>query len=463
MPKKATSSVPSKLDLLQQIVKHTRVEPWKDKPMTQADLAALGMSVAKMGPLGIAGIRAEAAEAVNTFADLTFSESPYRRGTTFLAVQKQLTDIIIINYAGNAKVAVDPTDVTFVETQIADWFKGQMRTHEFYIPCFITPWPEAAFCLGPIRFAHVQDFAVAAQTETGPLYEMTFKSVFDLMARAAANWVATVKIVGCTKERAQEIANLAVDVALAGLQASIPEEGARHMARMTGRTMPVFSETVTRSDAGLSSATANTEPGRTLGPGFLDRRLAEVKPTVDSIANRIENFVRGGSALPDLEQAWPDAAYWFHEALAEPLDTIAVPKLETAIEILLRSESTKGSKARVLKAIGAFYGKKATDFINPQSLTTVEDFAYGFVRDRSRILHGTWSTLTHALHGSRPGLTGLIRDLLLMYSVALDQYGGSPSPKDAVDDFLNFVDTQRQILVAAAQAASSPAPKPVTP
>ena len=347
-----------------------------------------------------------------------------------------------------------------LRTQIASWFKGQIATHEFYIPCFITPWPEAAFSVGPIRFSHVKDFAVAAQTETGPLYEITFKSVFDLMGRVAANWIATVKFDGCTKERAEEIANLAVDVALAGLQACIPEDGARHMARMTGRTMPVFSEAVSRIDGRLSSATTNSEPGRAFGPGFLDRRIAEVKPTLDSIARRVENYVRGGNALPDLEQAWPDAAYWFHEALAEPLDTIAVPKLETAIEILLRSESTKGSKARVVKAIKAFYGKKATDLINPQSLTTVEDFAYGFVRDRSRILHGTWSTLTHSLHGSRPGLTELTRDLLLMYSVALDQYAASPSPTDAVDDFLKFVDSQRQVLVAAAQAASAAAPKP---
>lgn len=36
--------------------------------------------------------------------------------------------------------------------------------------------------------------------------------------------------------------------------------------------------------------------------------------------------------LPFLEQAWCDGAYWMREAFAEPIETIAVAKLETSIE-----------------------------------------------------------------------------------------------------------------------------------
>ncbi len=447
----------SKLALLQHIVQHLRLEPWKQGPFTQSDLEALQMFTGQIGPKGFVGIRAEAAEAVNLLADGIFSNSPFQRGTTFQAVQKQLTDIIIGNYVERASAPVVTKDVAFVQQKIADWFNEQIAMHEFYIPCFITPWRGAAFSMGPIRFTHVQDFAPVAQSETGPLYEATFGPVFDLMGRTAANWIATVQIDGCTKERAEEIANLAVDVALAGLQICIPEDSARHMARMTGRTMPVFSQTVSRSTGHLSSATLNTEPGRAFGPGFLEKCISEAKPVLDSIAKRLERYVLGVGGLTKLEQAWPDAAYWFHEGLAEPLDTIAVPKLETALEVLLRSESRKGSKKRVLKAIEACYGKKATEFINPQSQTTVEQFAEGFVRDRSRILHGTWSTLTHSLRASRPNLTTLTRDLLIVYTVVLDQYAASPSPTDGVDDFLKFVDTQRQLAAAqAASAAKSP-------
>jgi hypothetical protein len=148
--------------------------------------------------------------------------------------------------------------------------------------------------------------------------------------------------------------------------------------------------------------------------------------------------------LPTLNQAWADAAYWFHEGLAEPLDTIAVPKLETAIEVLLRAESTPGSKSRVLKAIRAFYGLTPKEPINPQSEITVEKFATGFVTDRSRILHGTWSTLSHSLRDSRPSLTMLVRSLLAYYALELDRYASTTGPADDIEKFVDSVEAYRQ-------------------
>jgi len=215
------------------------------------------------------------------------------------------------------------------------------------------------------------------------------------------------------------------------------------MARMTGRTLPVFNQAASRSDGHLSFGTTNNQPGLAFGPGVPDKFVAEARAELSSVGNRITSFVSGGGPLAALEQAWPDAAYWFHEALAEPLDTIAVPKLETAIEVLIRSENTKGSKARIEKVIRAFYGKAPSDLITPQSQTTVADFAKGFVRDRSRILHGTWSTLTHPLHGSRPELTDLTRALLILYTVTLDDYATSATPTDSIDELVAFANSKR--------------------
>ncbi len=100
----------SKLALLQHIVQHLRLEPWKQGPFTQSDLEALQMFTGKIGPKGFVGIGAEAAEAVNLLADGIFSNSPFQRGTTFQAVQKQLTDIIIGNYVGRASASVTAKD-----------------------------------------------------------------------------------------------------------------------------------------------------------------------------------------------------------------------------------------------------------------------------------------------------------------------------------------------------------------
>lgn len=300
------SSPPSKLELLQHIVKNLRLQPLRPGPFTEQDLRALQLVRGKIGPAGIAGIRVEAAEALTQLANSIYIGSPYQRGTTFGAVLNKLTDIIIQNYIDRASSPVETKDVAFVERNITDWFNEQIATHEFYIPCFISPWEGSPFSIGPVQFKHIGQFAPAAQADTGAMFDLTFRPVFELMARSAANWMATVKVEGCAKERAQDIANLAVDIALAGLQLCIPEDGADRMARMTGRSMPVLSQVVSRSDGELSAGISNAEPGRAFGPGFLNRRLAQTSLIIESAGRRLDAFVRANGRLTNLEQAWSD-------------------------------------------------------------------------------------------------------------------------------------------------------------
>ena len=108
-------------------------------------------------------------------------------------------------------------------------------------------------------------------------------------------------------------------------------------------------------------------------------------------------FVTGQMSLPKIDQAWCDAAYWFHEGLANSLDTVATVKLETAVEVLLRSESSKGSGKRMRQAIEAVTGLTPKAPIALGSSVTVEQFAKTLVGARSQVLHGTFSTLTEEL------------------------------------------------------------------
>ncbi|MBV8521762.1 MAG: hypothetical protein JOY71_06485 [Acetobacteraceae bacterium] len=86
--------------------------------------------------------------------------------------------------------------------------------------------------------------------------------------------------------------------------------------------------------------------------------------TLESVGRRVGAYVRGNAKLEKIEQAWCDAAYWVHEGLAEPLDTIAVAKLETAIEALHEAGSGSQSKQRRCQAMEVFYGRKETDLLN---------------------------------------------------------------------------------------------------
>jgi hypothetical protein len=407
------------------------------------------MVTGKLSSAGIVGIRREASEALSELADRFFSNPIYQRGVTFLIFKKALTDVLIFEYGDKVGKAVDGNDVENIKARIAVWFDGQKGNHEFYIPCFIAPYYASTFSIGPIEFTYIQEFANFANSQPQGVFEVAYSPFLQEMARRSANWIAKVSVQDCTQERAQEIGSLAVDLAIGSLQLFLIEDECRHMARLTGRTMPVFSHTLSRKNGNLSTASVNSEPGRLFGPGYLDQRLLEAKAIVDSTGKRVSAYLEGSQILPSLEQAWADATYWFHEGLAEPLDTIAVPKLETAIEVLLRSESTRGSKQRVVKAIQVFYGKKADEFINPHSQTTVKQFAKRFVEDRSRILHGTWSTLNHSLRGSRSSLTMVARDFLIYYSVFLDKYLVSQMPSDDIENFLNFIEGSQQSSTSA--------------
>ena len=84
----------------------------------------------------------------------------------------------------------------------------------------------------------------------------------------------------------------------------------------------------------------------------------------------MQSFASGVYRKPNLERAWCDAAYWLREALAEPMDSIAMAKLETALEVLLRSESSKGSTRRLLTILRYFFGLKPDDPILNGSAVT---------------------------------------------------------------------------------------------
>jgi hypothetical protein len=126
------------------------------------------------------------------------------------------------------------------------------------------------------------------------------------------------------------------------------------------------------------------------------------------------------------------------------LDSIAVTKLETAIEVLLHAENSSGSEKRIIAAMETFYGLKPDDPVTPFSEITAKAFAKGFVRDRSRVLHGTWSTLNVRLAGSRDSLENLAMTLVRATVQELDLYLESPSPSDETEAFLDWTKARRR-------------------
>jgi hypothetical protein len=167
--------------------------------------------------------------------------------------------------------------------------------------------------------------------------------------------------------------------------------------------------------------------------------LQKAAPVIEAVGKCVTSFATGRFRLPNLERAWCDAAYWLHEALAETSAAVAFAKLETALEVLARAESTSGSGSRIELILSAFYSLSPNDMLTSESTTTAKQFAKGIVQDRSRILHGTWSTLNPRLGMDRQGMEQFVIEVIRRAAVELEAYANTTAPIDEVEPLLMWV------------------------
>ena len=179
-----------------------------------------------------------------------------------------------------------------------------------------------------------------------------------------------------------------------------------------------------------------------IGAGTLPDILQKAAPLFTAVGDMMRSFTSGTFQLPVLEQAWCDAAYWLHEALAKRIDAIAIAKLETALEVLLRAENNSGGDQRLLAILNAFFDLRPDDPVFPGAELNARQFARNVNRDRSRILHGTWSTLsTRGL--DRAGMEGFVITVLCRAVIELEVYAHSPGSADDPDKFLRWMQQRK--------------------
>jgi hypothetical protein len=172
--------------------------------------------------------------------------------------------------------------------------------------------------------------------------------------------------------------------------------------------------------------------------------LQKTAPVIEAVGKCVTSFATGQFRFPIIELAWCDAAYWFHEALAETIDSIAFAKLETALEVLVCTENAAGSGSRVESILAAFYSLSPDDMITSESTTTAQQFAKDIVRNRSRILHGTWSTLNSRLAMNRRSMEEFVIAVIRRAAVELAAYANTAAPTDGIEPFLMWVKLKNQ-------------------
>ena len=155
-------------------------------------------------------------------------------------------------------------DLAKLKERMETWFASVTITRRYLVPCAILTSEGRSFAIGPIRFFHISDLAPEdydlprGAGQDDPRLE----PVTRIMRDQAAEWLCDVTVEGCEKNRSEEIADLAVDVAIGGLQLVIHPDHGRHMARITARTLPPYRGSFAVTEYGLETGVKNLQPGR---------------------------------------------------------------------------------------------------------------------------------------------------------------------------------------------------------
>lgn len=303
----------------------------------------------------------------------------------------------------------------------------------FYEGCFIIPYPATSFSIGPVRFSNTPDFENNIRNKN---IKFGIDDFMEHLNEHGVVWVAEIDLEDVSQNRGDAISKMSVDLALASIQLLFKgnHEGMRRLSSLNPLHKIVTFSVCT--DGRVSGNLRNNVPGLTYTGPWFTQFLKEKDFLFKSFGNRILCISKEKNKL---DMSWCDSLYWFHEGIAESIDTVSVTKLETSLEILLCSENSSGSKRKILQALKFFFGKNENDPINQETDLTLGDLAKNLVRDRSRILHGTWSTFEQDMRFSRSVLTQITQILLIEFSLKLDEYKKLPNCKDDHDLFFKWL------------------------
>jgi hypothetical protein len=445
-----TAQFAKEIGLLRTLARNLIRKPSPSGEITQGFLRAEGLARVRRNPEGLVALLLPGREAFTRLSEAIITQFPaMERGTIFANLETELFDFSSKAYVRSDAPYIGAADVSDLYDHFAAWFAKLASPRRVFVPCVISPWQAPRFSIGPVVFIFIEE---VAQSEFYPSHILSrdgFDRMLQLMRVAHANWLACVPIEGCEHQRAEEIGALAVDLAIVALQLTAPLEfDTRTMSRLDARRGAAEKRSLSEACGYYNAGWTRTEPGLAIGAGTLADILQKTEPLITAVGSCVRSFATGCYRLPNLERAWCDAAYWLHEALAEPLDSIAVAKFETGMEVLVRAESSRQSQARMLTILETFYGLKPEDPLFVNAITTAKQFARSVVGGRSQILHGTWSTLNSRLAFTRDGLENFGTTVIRRAALELQDYALTVSPKDNIDDFLAWIKCRSQSSVS---------------
>lgn len=422
------------------------------------------------------GIRAIAALA-RSFRN---PESQFSHQASNPTLSKFIAGEIMHRWRSSDVMTIETSELQELAASVAAWFARLNEVKQHVVPCILFLHQVPPIKIGPVRFFHAWDFPteefdISRQEFWPSLGEgetvanaaaapggFHFERLLQIASRRDASWLAIVDVPGRADPESQRSADTAVDIALGVIQLLCPGKDMHRIARTTGRSTSTYRADVYQSPTGISTPLSNLMPALVRSPEVIEQHFRESVPALEIMGRRLQGFLDATSELPNLNSAWCNAVYWYHQALAEDLDTVAAVKLETAIEVLFSSGNNKGSTARMLQGIEGMLGLEKDHQIGPASTVTVKDVVAAISTARSRVLHGTWPTL----HNDLPGSAGsfslsvgdievIARSLLMHYPIYLEAYQAKGMADDKAEPFLDWIVSERRAAASPATGATT--------
>ena len=410
--------------------------------LTQEFLRSEGIAVVQPVEGALLVIRQVAGPAYFELLECLASRSPdMARGSIFDDVRGELVKFLR-RYLGRDPSEIGRSDVAGLHDHFDQWFQRRVVSCRVLVPCVLSRWKSSRFSVGPAEFVFIDDVVDTDfyPPADDPMGRFEVDELLKLMKETGGTWLARLSVAGCERQRAKQLASLATDLAVVAIQLAIPHPMVvRDLGRLYDHRGTRMRMTLTEVGGHLYADRLFLAPGDPIGPGVLAHYLQVNDSAVSAVGNCVKSFSTGQYRLRTLETAWCDSAYWLHQALSESNDAIAVAKLETALEVLVRAESAKLSQARIEEILSTFYNLKPSDVLHDATAMTAKEFAKDLVGCRSRVLHGTDSTLNARLTRNRDGAEEFAIAVLRRVAVELNAYANSENPVDKIAALLEWV------------------------
>ena len=440
----------NEFDLLKNALSEAKYVPHEHLPVGPEELHATGLAFARVNEIGSLGFTPAGRTCIHRLASVLHErDERFRRGASLAAFREKVASAALDYYDQRANLAY--ADVAGLKNKLEQWFQGHTKAETHLVPCALLPQDARSFNVGPVRFIS------AGQLEAEGIKTAAFGDWLSNFANSRnARWFARVEVRG-EDARRRELANAAVDLALASLHLVLPLDPPMH--RVSNRAVPDWVMSFTLDDSGEvwpGQTTSNT-PADALSSEYFDLAIDANAALLKSCGARIQAFLSVDEALDGMSHAWCDAAYWYFEAASDELDTVALAKLEACLENLTSSTKGHKSNSRLRGLVQRVLGVPLARPLSDNAPLTYGGFVEELVEARSRVLHGTASTLTGGAKLTRAEATKEAARLLKATSFLMDRYREvCPGSELSLDAFQDWTHRERENARAASQQNTPP-------